>query len=52
MHNGQVGGTAAALAVKSAATPRELDVKTLQKKLLDDGFRLGDDARLKGLGLA
>jgi len=51
MHMGQAGGTAAALAVKNGVTPKELNVKMLQQKLLHDGFCLGDDARLKELGL-
>jgi hypothetical protein len=52
MHMGQVGGTAAALAVKNGVTPKDLNVKTLQQKLLEDGFYLGDCARLKALDLA
>ena len=52
MHVGQVGGTAAALAAKNNVLPRELDIKTLQKQLLADGYHLGDDARLAELGLA
>jgi len=52
MHNGQAGGTAAALAVKNHVTPKELNVKELQETLLDAGFYLGNRARLKELGLA
>ena len=52
MHMGQAGGTAAALAIKSGVTPRELSVPLLQQQLLCDGFYLGDRARLKELGLA
>ena len=51
MHMGQAGGTAAALTVKNGVTPKELNVKMLQQKLLQDGFYLGDNARLKELGL-
>ncbi len=51
MYMGQAGGTAAAMAVKSGIEPRKLDVKQLQRKLLDAGFYLGDDARLAELGL-
>ena len=51
MHQGQVGGTAAALTVKQGVLPRELDVKVLQQALLDEGFYLGDEARLDELGL-
>ena len=34
---GQAAGTAAALAAKTGCTPRELDVKVLQKTLLEQG---------------
>jgi hypothetical protein len=50
-HMGQVGGIAAALAAKQGTTPRKLNVKQLQRKLLEAGFYLGDEARLKQLGL-
>ena len=50
-HMGQAGGTAAALAAQSHTSPRDLDVKALQRALLDAGFYLGDMARLKELGL-
>jgi hypothetical protein len=48
---GEAAGTAAALAVKDGVSPRQLDVKKLQRKLLEAGFYLGDEARLKELGL-
>ena len=51
MHMGQAGGTAAALAVGSRVSPRQLDVKVLQQRLLEDGFFLGDVERLEELGL-
>ena len=51
MHVGQVGGTAAALAVRNGVQPRALEVQLLQRKLLEDGFYLGDAVRLKQLGL-
>jgi len=51
MHMGQVAGTAAAQAVKGGLTPARLDVKALQRALLDAGFYLGDMARLEELGL-
>ena len=51
MHQGQVGGTAAALTEKQGVTPRQLDVKVLQQALVDEGFYLGDEARLDELGL-
>ena len=50
-HMGQVGGMAAALAVQRGIRPRDLDVKELQKRLLGEGFYLGDGARLKKLEL-
>jgi len=51
MHMGQAGGTAAALAARAGLTPRQLDVTKLQQQLLNDGFHLGDTARLEELGL-
>ena len=51
MHMGHVTGTAAALAVHSGREPRQIDVKELQRRLLDQGFYLGDSARLNELGL-
>ncbi len=50
-HMGQAGGTAAALSAKSGIRVRDLKVKELQKKLLEAGFYLGDEGRLKALGL-
>ncbi len=50
-HMGQAGGTAAAICARSDITPRKLDVKELQRTLLDAGFYLGDRHRLKELGL-
>lgn len=52
MHMGQAGGMAAAWAVESEVSPRALDVKELQKRLLEAGFYLGDGDRLSELGLA
>jgi len=49
---GQACGTAAALAARKGLSPKEIDVKQLQKLLLDAGFYLGDKQRLKELGLA
>ena len=51
MHMGQAGGTAAALAAASKVSPRELDVKELQRRLLDAGFYLGNRERLRELKL-
>ena len=47
----QAGGTAAAMAALKGISPRELDIKELQWKLLEAGFQLGDKARLGELGL-
>ena len=49
---GQATGTAAALAVEENVAPRNVDVKTLQRNLLKEGFYLGDETRLKALGLS
>jgi hypothetical protein len=51
-HMGEVGGIAAAMAVKQGVTPRKLDVKALQRTLLKQGYYLGDAQRLAALGLA
>ena len=51
MHMGQAAGTAAALAIKNGVSPREVNVKHLQIKLLEAGFHLGNEDRLKELGL-
>jgi hypothetical protein len=51
MHMGEAGGYAAALSVINGVTPRELDVKLLQRTMLDAGYYLGDFERLKDLGL-
>ena len=52
MYMGQAGGTAAALAAASGVQPRDLDVRRLQRLLLEAGFYLGEPARLAQLGLA
>ena len=50
--NGQAAGVAAALCVREGVQPRYLDVKKLQKVLVDDlRCPLGDEDRLKALGL-
>jgi hypothetical protein len=50
---GQAAGSAAALAVRSAQQPRDIDIKALQKVLHEKyGMPLGDANRLKELGLA
>lgn len=48
---GNAVGTAAALTVKENVMPKVLEVKKLQKELLKQGFYLGDESRLKKLGL-
>jgi hypothetical protein len=48
---GQATGAAAALAARNGGSTRTLDVKALQRLLLEEGFHLGDDARLAELGL-
>lgn len=48
---GQAAGTAAALCVAAGVGPHGLDVRALQRALLGEGFFLGDDARLRELGL-
>lgn len=49
---GQAAGVAAALAVESNATVKGVDRRELQRRLLADGFHLGDAVRLRELGLA
>jgi len=51
-HMGEVGGIAAAMAAKAGVTPRNLDVKKLQARLLAAGYYLGDAQRLKALALS
>lgn len=51
MYMGQAGGTAAAMAAREGIDPRDVDVKALQRKLLQMGVFLGDEIRLKELGL-
>ena len=48
---GQAAGIAAALAAKDNVTPKQLDVKKLQRVLLKAGFFLGYEERLKALAL-
>jgi len=48
---GQAGGAAAALCARANVTPRQLNVKSLQLALLDQGYYLGDRHRLKELQL-
>jgi len=48
---GQAVGTAAAIAALDGVTPRNVDIKKVQRKLVADGIFLGDDARLGELRL-
>jgi hypothetical protein len=50
-HMGEVGGIAAAMAVKQRVSPGKIDVKALQRELLKRGYYLGDAQRLASLGL-
>ena len=49
---GQATGIAAALTAKTGVTPKTLDIKTLQRALVNQGLHLGDESRLKELGLS
>jgi len=48
---GQAVGTAAAIAALDGVTPRRVDIKKVQRKLLADGIFLGEEARLAELKL-
>jgi ribulose 1,5-bisphosphate synthetase/thiazole synthase len=48
---GQVAGTAAALSSGTGVRPRDLHTKKLQKVLSEQGIRLGNNKRLRTLGL-
>ena len=50
-HLGEVAGVAAALAAQTRTRARSLDVRALQRKLLERGFFLGEPDRLRQLGL-
>ena len=49
--NAQAAGIAAALCVKDGVEPRNLEVRKLQKALVAAGCPLGDEKRIKELGL-
>ena len=51
MQLGEAAGAAAALAVEDGVAPRHLDVRRLQRHLLQQGFHLGEPDRLAQLGL-
>jgi len=48
---GQAAGVASALAAKQGISPRDLDTRTLQRTLLEQGVNLGSEERTKILGL-
>jgi len=48
---GQAAGVAAALCAELGVPPRALDVKRLQRALIEAGYHIGDEARLVELGL-
>jgi hypothetical protein len=48
---GQAAGIAGALAVQNGVTVRELDIQRLQRGLLEQDVYLGDEQRLRELGL-
>ncbi len=48
---GQAVGTAAALAVREGVSPKHLEIRKLQRRLVDAGIFLGSEARLKELGI-
>ena len=51
MLNAQAAGIAAALCAAEGVLPHNLEVKRLQRELVKAGCPLGDDERLKELGL-
>ncbi|NPV10058.1 MAG: FAD-dependent oxidoreductase [Anaerolineae bacterium] len=52
MQLGEAAGTAAAMCAAQGCTPRQLDVRALQRRLLEQGVFLGDEALLRERGLA
>ena len=51
IQHGQAAGVAAALPARDGVEPHKLNVRKLQKALLKDGCALGEDDRLRELGL-
>ena len=49
---GQAAGVASALAAGSGTPSAEVPIRQVQAELLKQGANLGDEARLKSLGLA
>ena len=50
-YEGQAGGVAASLVAKEGCASDELDIRQLQNGLIEQNAYLGEDARLKELGL-
>ena len=48
---GQTVGTAAAIAALDNVTPKNVDIRKVQKQLVADGIYLGDSDRLRELGI-
>lgn len=48
---GNATGIAAAMSARDSIAPRNLDIKKLQLRLIEEGFVIGDAERLKELGL-
>lgn len=48
---GQAAGAAAALSAQRDSSPRKLDIRAVQKELLTQGAYLGEEERLRELGL-
>jgi ribulose 1,5-bisphosphate synthetase/thiazole synthase len=48
---GQAIGTAAAIAALDNVTPKDVDIRKVQKRLVAEGIYLGDENRLRELGL-
>ena len=48
---GQAAGAAAALSAKEGIVPRALEIRALQRTLIEQGVNLGSEDRLKALGL-
>ncbi|GAH59567.1 unnamed protein product [marine sediment metagenome] len=48
---GQAAGAAAGIAAQNGASPRELDIRKVQRELINQGVNLGSEDRLKALGL-
>lgn len=51
MLSGAISGVAAALCARGGVTPRQLDVRALQRQLVEEGYFLGDEERLAELNL-